>query len=117
MAEVRTLAPNEWEWLDQTSLTPDKAICVAAIDGGRVVGQIYLVNIAHLEGISIDEKYRGGILFHRLVAHAEEQARELGLTQVLAFAKGAQMEEYIERLGYSKMPLTVWQKGLACRPR
>ena len=115
MIEFKRLEPGEWDLLGNDEPLPDakKAIALVAVDqDGDLAGRVFLVAPAHIEGIYVDRKWRGSTIMQRLVAKAEGEARRLGLTQLLAFAKDEIMEDYIDRLGYEKLPLTVWQKSL-----
>jgi len=38
----------------------------------------------------------------------------MGVSTVMAYAKDAEMEDFIHRLGYIRVPVTVWGKQL-CR--
>ena len=115
MIEFKRLEPGEWDLLGNDEPLPDakKAIALVAVDqDGDLAGRVFLVAPAHIEGIYVDRKWRGSTIMQRLVAKAEGEARRLGLTQLLAFAKDETMEDYIDRLGYEKLALTVWQKSL-----
>jgi N-acetylglutamate synthase-like GNAT family acetyltransferase len=111
----KRLEPGEWGLLGNDEPMPDatSAIALVAVDQeGDLAGRVFLVAPAHIEGIYIDRKWRGSTIMHRLVAKAEDEARKIGLTQLLAFAINETMEDYIARLGYEKLTLTVWQKSL-----
>jgi hypothetical protein len=92
---------------------PQNAIAVVAqADSRELVGRVFIVAPAHVEGIYIRREYRDKTLMQRLVKEAEIQAKLCGLTQLLAFGKDEEMTDYINRLGYVKQPWTVSIKEL-----
>ena len=99
--------------------SPDPKNAIAVIgqtDKREVVGRGFLVSIAHIEGIWLRREYRNGTLMERIVRELEVQARMCGLSQALAFGKDEQMADYIRRLKYTQLPLTVWSKELCHKP-
>ena len=113
MIGVRRADPDDLARIHEPAPDPAKAITIIAEDErGNIVGRIMLVGVMHVEGIFVDPKWRGSTVMQRLVEEAEREARELGLTQVLAFGASKEMEGYIERLGYNLMPFSIWEKKL-----
>lgn len=115
--EICRLAPGEWMQLNKIGdgYTPDPARSVAIVavgDSGDIIGRIFLVAPVHLEGLFIDQTFRNKTLLYQLVNRAEEEAKELGLKRLLAFGATPEMSDYIERLGYTYTPMTVWFKDL-----
>jgi N-acetylglutamate synthase-like GNAT family acetyltransferase len=92
----------------------DRQIEFILKSGDDFVGRIYLMAPLHLEGVELDQKWRSSIAFKKLVDAAETEAKGMGLTHVLAFGKDSTMEDYIQRLGYERLSLSVWRKEL-CR--
>ena len=114
---VERVEEKDWAKLPKESPTPDQSIAVAAMeDSGNIVGWIFLVAPVHVEGIFISEAHRGGLLMHRLVERAEEEAKKLGLTKLLAYGQNKEMDGYIARLGYEKLPWSIWQKDITTCP-
>jgi predicted N-acetyltransferase YhbS len=93
----------------------DRSIELIASENGEQLGRIFVVSPIHLEGPEVEEKWRGSWVFKRLVDAAEKEARALGVKEILAFGANHTMENYISRLGYEQMPLTVWKKVLKCQ--
>lgn len=110
MIEIRKLELDEWP--EDAALRSDQAICIAAIKGEKIVGRIFLTSIIHMEGIEIDEAERNSTLMGRLVEEAEKEAKTLGISTLLAFSANPLMEDYIYRLGYNRMPWSVWSRSL-----
>ncbi len=92
----------------------ERFMTIFAMKDGRVIGQISLVAPLHLEGVFVEPDCRGSMVMKQLVNEAEAEASAMQVSKVLAFAADEKMESYIARLGYKKMPLTVWEKELAC---
>lgn len=99
---------------DGWSPPPDQSVAIVAAKDDRIVGRILLVAPAHVEGIWIDDRERGGRVMKALVDKIENEAKKQGISTVFAYAVDSQMEDYISRLGYEKQPWTVWRKNL-CR--
>ena len=116
MIEIERLSVNEFDLLkdvgDGYVPDPARSIVVVARNLSGIIGRIFIMAPAHVEGVFIEEAWRKGPLMKQLVEAVELEAKSEGITQVLAYAKDAQMENYIKRLGYSKTPFTVWEKRL-----
>ena len=114
---VRRLQPNEWDKLPREKgefiPDPDQSICIVALDDNEVIGRLFLVAPTHVEGILIDQKWRGKNLMARLVIEIEKEARGMGFKKVFCYAANEEMEDYIKRLGYAKQPWTVFAKELS----
>lgn len=107
------MPPQRWNELPKPTPPPDCSVAVVAHDDeGKLIGTMYLVSPAHLEGAWVDFSKRGGWVLHRLVNKAEELSKKAKLSKLFAYAVDAKMENYLERLGYKKTPMTVWEKGL-----
>jgi predicted N-acetyltransferase YhbS len=115
--EICRLAPREWIQLhkvaDGFAPNPEHSVAIVAVnDSGDIIGRIFLVAPVHLEGLWIDETFRNKTLLYQLVQRGEEEAKAMGLTRVLAFGATPELSDYIERLGYTYTPMTVWYKDL-----
>lgn len=114
--EIRLLQPDEValaEAVDGITLPPGTLV-IGALNDGKLVGRITLMSLIHLEGTWVDEAYRGGSTAARLVKRAEEVLAGGGVTSAWAYTPDAQPEvgDYLKRFGYSRMPLTIYQKFL-----
>lgn len=120
MVEIERLKPSEFHLLarlgDGYTPHPTRSVVVVAKNKLGLIGRCCLVSPAHVEGVYIDPLYRSSMVMKKLVDATEDEARAEGVNKLLVFAHGEEMESYIGRLGYSKMPLTVWEKNL-CQPR
>ena len=116
MIEVRRLHPSEFDLLKSIGdgHTPDaeKSVAVVAESGSSIVGRIFLMAPAHVEGPFLAPAWRNGMLFKRLVDAIEIEARSEGIKKLMAYGASAEMESYISRLGYKKTGMTVWAKDL-----
>jgi GNAT superfamily N-acetyltransferase len=91
---------------------PASSIAVVAQDGNEIIGRIFLVAPAHIEGPYIEEAHRGGTIAKRLVSVAATEARKCGITKLMAYGFSPELEDYLERLGFKKQPVTVWAKEI-----
>jgi hypothetical protein len=116
MIEIRRLHPSEFDLLktfsDGFMPPPDSSVAVVVENAGRIIGRIFLVSPVHVEAPFVERPWRNGPVFKRLVDAIEIEARAEGVKSLLAFAADEQMAGYIERLGYTKMPLTVYGKDI-----
>jgi N-acetylglutamate synthase-like GNAT family acetyltransferase len=114
--EIRRLEASQYDVLpniaDGYCPEPAKSIVVIAANESKIIGRIMLLTPAHIEAIFIEPAWRNGIVMNMLVDAIELEARAEGIVKVLAYAADSQMENYIERFGYKKLPLTVWEKNL-----
>jgi N-acetylglutamate synthase-like GNAT family acetyltransferase len=116
MIEVKRLESSEYEQLKsiQEGFCPDpkNSIVVVAKSDGQIVGRIFLIRPFHVEGTWIDEPFRRTSLGYRLFIHMERIAKDDGLTKLFSYALNAEIEGYLERLGYKKEAVTVWTKDI-----
>ena len=93
---------------------PPETLVLGAVEDGRVVGRIMLLQMLHLEGTWVAEDKRGSTLAPRLVKAAEELLVRCGSTHAIAYTpeSNPQIGQYLERFGYSRFPVTTWQKSL-----
>jgi N-acetylglutamate synthase-like GNAT family acetyltransferase len=114
---VEVLPKERWSELScvpqsGTGALPEKSsVAVVARDGaGEICGTLVLVCPWHLEGAWVRPDKRGSPVLGALVRKAEAIAVRAGLTRLFAYGASPEMEDYIERLGYERMPLSVWAK-------
>lgn len=116
MIEIRRLHPSEYDLLktfgDGYCPDPEHSVAVVAENAGRIIGRIFLVSPVHCEGIFVEHPWRNSPVFKRLVDAIELEARAEGIKSLHAYAINEQMADYIARLGYTKMPLTVFGKEI-----
>ena len=93
---------------------PDDSLFVCAFEGEKLVGRMGLIAIPHIEGTWVDGEHRGSTLAFRLLEEMEKQVAELGRSYVFAFIneKAHDLEEYMVRCGYSRLPFVVYGKEL-----
>jgi len=115
--EIRVLTADEAtkaQAMDGISM-PESTLFIGAInDEGEIVGRTTLVSLLHIEGTRVEEHYRGTTLAARLVRAAEAKLKELGATYAIAYTPDydPKIGEYLERFGYTRLPVTPWQKSL-----
>ncbi len=113
---IERVSAADWEKLRGDRPPFDRSIGVAAFtDEREAVGWVYLVAPVHLEGIYIEPTHRKGLLLAKLLGAAEAAAKAEGLTKLLAYATDDLMADYTARLGYQKLPWTVWSKTLGAK--
>ncbi len=119
MIEILRLHPSEFDLLKQVGdgfcPDPEHSVALVARNGEKIVGRIFLLPLSHIEGTFIEEAWRGGVMLRRLFNAIEIEARSEGLTKTFAYIATPQNESYIARLGYKKVPITVWEKDLTCQ--
>lgn len=90
----------------------DISMVFVAEEDGEIVGRSMLLSPFHVEGPWVDESKRGTTLAFRLVRETETAAKSMGHSKILAYAVNAQIENYLSRMGYARVPMTVWEKTL-----
>jgi len=91
---------------------PKTSIVGVAKDGEEIVGRVFLLCPAHVEGPWVREDRRGGFVGKRLMDWAEAEAKSAGCQHLFAYGDSDDLEGYLQRLGYEKQKLTVWKKVL-----
>jgi predicted N-acetyltransferase YhbS len=112
---IRKLKFEEYDMLKDVFegfVPPKNSIAMIAEDEGRIVGRVFLVEPVHVEGPWVAESHRGGTVGARLMQSAEKQLKEIGLSKVMAFGSDEVLENYLQRLGYKRLDLSVWEKEL-----
>lgn len=117
MTEIRQITPAEYvlQPADSRIDWPEGSIVLGAFaSDGSMVGRIAIIDLPHIEGTWVADKFRRGTLAFRLIRGIEDIMRRIGRSHVFAFAYDTQPEvsSYLERVGYKRMPLTVWVKEL-----
>lgn len=112
---IEKLTPEQYPILKDVAdgYVPDAAnsVAIVAKDGADYVGRILLVALAHVEGTWIREDKRHGSFGLRMWNRMEKEAKEIGLTQLFAYCE-PKHDSYMERLGYIRVPVSVWRKEL-----
>lgn len=118
MIEIYKLEPHEFGLLgtieDGYIPDPRNSIALVAMIEGQIVGRMLLIAPAHIEGTWVKEGHRNGRVGLKLLSEMEKRARNCGLSKMFAYAASPEIESYLERLGYSRVPATVWSKDLTC---
>lgn len=91
---------------------PRNSVVVVGREGTQIVARSCILALAHIEGTHIEPEFRNGFVLKRLMRAVEEEAARRGLSQLLAYAADQAVEDYLGRLGYQKMQLTVWEKKI-----
>jgi N-acetylglutamate synthase-like GNAT family acetyltransferase len=116
MIEIVRLKPEEFPGLqfvhDGFVPDPKKSIAVIARNESHTIGRIFLMAPAHVEGVFVEPAWRGGTLYKRLVDAIEMEARAEGISKVYAYAINGEMEDYIARCNYAKLPWSVLVKEI-----
>jgi N-acetylglutamate synthase-like GNAT family acetyltransferase len=113
--ELRIVTADQLAAFDLNGGTqwPVDTFGVLAIEGGeKVVGQTAILNLPVIEGTIVVDEKKGTTLLYRLIKRVEELYRELGKTHAWAMAAEPEVEDYLERLGYHKVPVTLYTKEL-----
>lgn len=114
--EIRRLKPEEYPLLKRIAdgIVPDAraSIAIVAEDGGEPVGRMFVVCPAHMEGTWVLGNQRLGIIGKRLFERIQQEVKAEGLTRLMAYSTSGQHDSYLHRLGFERMPWTVWGKEL-----
>ncbi len=115
--KVRFLGAGEYGLLDaidgphRVQLDPANTLVVGAFDDGRLVGRLVALNLPHIEAVWIAPEHRKGLLLGWMVRLMTCKLRSLGARISLAIGVDKTMEDYLDRLGYSKLG-TIWKKEI-----
>jgi N-acetylglutamate synthase-like GNAT family acetyltransferase len=116
MIEVRKLEKTEFVQLAKIEEgfcpDPEKSIVVVALNDNRIIGRLFLLAPTHIEGAWVHERFRGETVLKRMVDCLEHEARSAGVGKLLAYGT-VDTDDYLQRLGFSLKPLTVWEKNIA----
>lgn len=116
MITVKRLDASNWGILlqspDGVVLNPAMTTAVVALnENDEMVGRMYLCLMPHIEGTWVRDDYRSGSVGFRLEKEMEKVCKELGVSKVMAYC-GPELETYMERLGFTKAPVSVWVKEM-----
>jgi N-acetylglutamate synthase-like GNAT family acetyltransferase len=118
MIETRRLHATEYSRLrdfgDGATPIPGASIAVVAEACGVPAGRMFVVFVAHVEGTWVGEAARSGIVGRRLLEQIEAEAAKEGLTKLMAYSTSGEHDSYLHRLGFERLPWTVWQKEVQC---
>lgn len=107
-ADATRVDPTGQEWPQQAS------VAFGLGSDGAVVARIGALDLAHFEGLWVREDHRRGTTGPRLMKIAEDMVRRLGRKAILTFVLDSDpaLQGYAERLGYAKLPVSVYIKEL-----
>jgi RimJ/RimL family protein N-acetyltransferase len=115
--QIRTLEPHEFHLLDQvpsgmlSGTDPDRCFAVGALEGDKLIGCALLVVLPHIEGIWVDPEHRNGLTAAGLEKSLVRWSHEvLGIEKIFAYAFTDQIAGYLERIGYKRIPVTLYEK-------
>lgn len=117
MIEIARLNPSGFDELKQVDdgfvPNPDHSIVVVARNEQRIIGRLFAMSPVHVEGIFVEERYRGGNLFKDMMSAMEVELRAEKIRKALAFSVRPEIGHYIERkCGYTKLPWAVYERTL-----
>ena len=116
--KARVLEPGEWDKASDVPLMlryaqpKDVQVVVVEDDAGKVVGQMMVLRIAHLEGAWIDPEHRNAGVVGALLRKTFETAQPWANELVLAGAADAEMVEILARMGAVHLPLQFYALGI-----
>lgn len=93
---------------------PPECTILAAFDNKGLAARTLLIQLPHIEGTWVREDLRKGRVGYKLIKEMETTLLSAGRSHIFAFSETTDetISSYMERLGYSKMPLTIWSKNL-----
>lgn len=105
--EARAADPQGQEW-------PDNTEAIIAVEDEKVVGFTAWLFLPHIEGTFVVPEKRHTSLGFRLVRNMEQllAARNISHSFAYAYDRQPEVSDYLERLGYEKIPVSVWIKPL-----
>jgi hypothetical protein len=116
MVEIERLKPESFHELatfpDGFLPDPARSVVVVARDGKELVGRSCIIGLAHVEGTFIKENWRRGNLLKKILDAVEVEAKKEGLTKLFAYSETDEVGSYLQRLGYTRSLLVVWEKGI-----
>jgi|SRR5579872_3094129 len=112
---VVTLTPEEFAQPDGVRL-PAHALLKGVKDkDGRVVARACVISLPHIEGTWVSPGHQ--IAGFYVLGAIEEAVKDAGASHAMAFApnQNPKIAEYLQRLGYEQVPVTLWMKGVKCQ--
>ena len=118
MELIEELTPSQFadlERIHEGFVPPAGSIAIVARDDdGEICGRVFLMQPTHVEGPWVREDRRGRTLGKRLMNAVARTAKDCGVKKLFAYAADETLANYLERLGYTQEPFTVWTKDLTC---
>lgn len=103
--ELNTIDPDGISW-------PFDTFAWVALEDGKLVGRSAILNLPVIEGTMVVPEKRSSTLARRLIEKVEQLYKSLGKTHSWAMAANAEIGDYLERIGYEKVPVTLYSKKL-----
>jgi N-acetylglutamate synthase-like GNAT family acetyltransferase len=91
---------------------PKTSVTLVVRDQNGIVGRVFLISPVHVEGPWVRQDLRGSMVAGKLMLEAENVAKRSGIRKMFAYGASEELEDYLERLGYKREPLTVWTKEI-----
>jgi len=95
---------------------------IIATDNDKIIGvgalHIYSVNLAEIRSLAVDENYQKKGIGKKIVLALEEEAKKLGIKQLLTLTY---QKEFFEKLGFIEIPKIevpehkVWSDCIKCQ--
>lgn len=114
MIEFRTVCGSDARSIDGSLDWPDDAWVVFAIEDGEIVARSSILPMPLVEATFVKQEKRNGTLAFRLFKEVEKLYLEHGKPVAMAMALDSQpdIKEYLTRMGFEEMPLTLFIKNL-----
>lgn len=115
---ARVLEPGEWDKVSDVPIMlryaqpQDVQVVVVENNEGKIVGQMIVLRIAHLEGAWIDPEYRNAGVVGELLKKTCETAQPWANEFVMAGAADENMVRILARLGAVHLPLQIYALGI-----
>lgn len=117
--KIATLLASEFPLLKEVAdgIVPDpkNTLALVALDGQKIVGRMFLMAPAHIEGTWIDSAHRNGLIAARLLKRMEQESAKAGITNLFAYSQDDAVSDYLKRMGYEQTKAIVFRKELSCR--
>lgn len=105
--ELNEIDPQGVQW-------PWDTLAIVALQDGKCVGRLAVMNLPVLEGWYVDPEFRGEEMANELTNRVEELMRSRGYTHTTCASRDDQPEvrRYIKLHDYEEQPLRVFMKDL-----
>jgi hypothetical protein len=100
---------------DDPQVMPQEFLIIAAFsETGELLGRTMFVSLPHIEGTRVRDDMQGSRIAYNLVKLMEKEIQRAGRTHAWAFVQEGDKDisNYMDRLGYEKLPLEVWVKDM-----
>lgn len=93
---------------------PADTVVLYGTEAGRMVARSAMMNLTVIEGSFVAEDKRGTSLAFRMLKEMETIFRAANKSHAMAMAADDQPEvaEYLSRVGFERLPVTMYQKKL-----